>query len=692
MKKKVCLLLALTMILTAIPFSAFAEENYDKQLKEAIVKSRELFSIGKEYDKFNHRINSQEGRRIFYLNWSDSKGKLGSIDVTMTVDGTVLGYGKWKQNVDEKPKLPKVSKEEGLKIAEEFIKKVSPQVAANIKYIDRQQPLNVNSDNYNYYFVRTEKGIPYYGDNIDIYISNSTGEIRNYYVNWDEDLIFQDSKDVISPEKAQKLYREKIGLDLLYKSKYAEEKSTRYLSYAPLNVNLGIDAKDGNVIALYDYAVYNSEDMGSADKAVESELNLAEEKAVEDISDLISQKDAEKVGREILSLDSEYKLEYINLYNNWRNDSDYNWQMEFKKGTSPKEQYVNLRIDAKTKDIISFYKYGPEDVNSKVKYDEKQALNIAKEYIKKVNPDKFESIELLKNFEKQQFPAEQRIYYFNFIRKIDNAYVEGDEILISVDVTNGEIMEYRIDWSKEEFPPKDNLISKDKAYNKLFDDIGMELKYINPYIYDETSKAQKKAILVYGLNSDKPANIDANTGTILNQRGEPFKSPTVVSYKDIDKSYAKEKINILVQYGITLSGEEFKPKEKINQKDFLCLLAKANDPYYRVDDIEGNLYNYLINIGIIKENEKSPEKIVTKEEGIKYIIRALKYDKVADISEIYKDLFNDTKDIDPTLKGYVSIAYGLKIVEGDKGYLNPKEELKREDAANMIYNYLFSGN
>ncbi|NMB27766.1 MAG: S-layer homology domain-containing protein, partial [Tissierellia bacterium] len=56
-----------------------------------------------------------------------------------------------------------------------------------------------------------------------------------------------------------------------------------------------------------------------------------------------------------------------------------------------------------------------------------------------------------------------------------------------------------------------------------------------------------------------------------------------------------------------------------------------------------------------------------------------------------KDLFKDTKDIDPKLKGYVSIAYGLRIVEGAGGKLNPKAELKREDGANMIYNYLFRG-
>ncbi|WP_399326722.1 S-layer homology domain-containing protein [Tissierella sp.] len=43
------------------------------------------------------------------------------------------------------------------------------------------------------------------------------------------------------------------------------------------------------------------------------------------------------------------------------------------------------------------------------------------------------------------------------------------------------------------------------------------------------------------------------------------------------------------------------------------------------------------------------------------------------------------------MKGYINIAYGLKIITGDgKGNINPKYELNREDTANMIYNYIFN--
>ena len=693
MKRKISFLLALTMVLTFIPFSSFAAQNYDKQLKEAIVKSKELFNIGDEYDKFNHNINSYDGKTVFYLNWSDSKGKLGNIDVSMTVDGIVTSYGKWKPTYEEqKPKLPKISRKEGLKIAKNFIKKVSPEFVDKIKYIDTSEPLNVHSGSYGYYFVRVENEIPYYNNNIDIYMDNSTGEVINYYSNWDMDLVFPDAKDIISSEKAQELYKEKIGLSLLYKSNYTREKPKVYLAYGPLNTNLGINAKDGEVVNLNDYLRFYDKnmDMGGRGEAVEEELSPDEKKAIEDITGLISQKDAEKIGREILGLDSKYELGYISLNKNWRDDSYY-WQMDFNKGSDTKAYYANISIDAKTKELISFYKNISMDPNKKVQYNEEQALDIAKEYIKKTNPDKFELIELNKNPVDVRPLEDQRNYNFEFIRKVDNAYVQQDSISILVDAIEGQIIEYRINWSKGDFPPKDNIIPINKAYNILFNDIGMELKYITPHRYSESSKDNKKVILAYGLKSEKPANIDANTGTILNNQGEPFKISTVKSYSDIDKSYAKDKINILAQYGIALPGEKFNPKEKINQRDFLYLLAKANAPYFEVDNENDALYTYVIRAGIIKADEKAPEKIVTKEEGIKYIIRALKYDEIADLNEIYKDLFKDTKDIDPKLKGYVSIAYGLRIVEGAGGKLNPKAELKREDGANMIYNYLFRG-
>lgn len=701
MKRKISLVLALIMVLTIIPSNIFAEVSHDKQLKEAIIKSKELFNIGSEYDKFNQSISSRDGETVFYLNWSDSKEKLGNINVSITAEGLILNYGKWEPTYGEQAtKLPSISKEEGLEIAEAFIKKVSPNLAGNIRYIDTLEPLNIYSNSYNYHFVRIENGIPYYNNNIEIQLDNSTGEINNYYNNWDMDLEFIDTKDIISLEKAEELYKEKIGLDLIYKLGYRDMGQNVFLIYGPLNRDLGINAKDGEIAPVYgDYGLYNkfSQDLGGRGSfdLESAELSPDEEKAIDDISGLISKEEAEKIARETLELDEEYNLNNINLYTSWRNDDEYTWDMYFLKNANDKAYFTDVSINAKTKKLIRFYRSSPIDSDEKAQYNREESLNIAKEFIKKFNSENYSEIELREDLANMNSFEEQKRYSFQFVRKIDNAYVENDGVAIYIDAVNGKVEQYGLTWTNKDFPSNGDVIELDKAYDVLFNDIEIELKYTTGYgydIYGRDPTEKKEAVLVYGLKSDKPANIDANTGNILSDGGEVYKEPRIIRYKDIEGSYARDKINILAQYGITLAGEEFKPKEKIIQKDFLYLLAKAKYPYYGIGDSEDNLYKQLINMGVIKENEKSPEKIVTKEEAVKYIIRALQYDKIADLTEIYKDIFNDTKDITPELKGYISIAYGLGIVQGYNGNLNPKAELKRQDAANMIYNLLFSDN
>lgn len=50
-----------------------------------------------------------------------------------------------------------------------------------------------------------------------------------------------------------------------------------------------------------------------------------------------------------------------------------------------------------------------------------------------------------------KFPDEQ-YYGFNFIRKIDDIYVESDYISIGVDAVSKDISSYNINWYKGEFP------------------------------------------------------------------------------------------------------------------------------------------------------------------------------------------------------------------------------------------------
>jgi hypothetical protein len=92
----------------------------------------------------------------------------------------------------------------------------------------------------------------------------------------------------------------------------------------------------------------------------------------------------------------------------------------------------------------------------------------------------------------------------------------------------------------------------------------------------------------------------------------------------------------------------------------------------------------------VKAGEKAPSSAVTREDAVKFLVRALKYDKVADIKGIYNIPFKDKAGINRKLTGYVAIAAGLGIVDVKSAYFRPKALLTRGESAILIYNYLQS--
>jgi len=700
MKKRLCLLLSITLVLTfALPLQSFAQ--YDEQLENAIKKAKTLFNISDEYDKFDYSINKRGDVTYYYLSWHDSDEEFGNINVTIDSDGFVQNYYSYiPQTQNYESKLPKISKTDGLKIAKAFIEKVAPELADKLEYQESNAPLNVNDRNYHYDFVRVENEVPYYNNNIYISVNNVTGQVKNYGCNWDKSLVFPDKNDILSLEEAKEAFKDKISLELVYRLDYTTEEVKPFLVYTMLDSNEVIDAKTGEVINNRLNIIYER-DLSKTDEMIRNfniELSPEEFEAIENAKGIISEVQAEEFSREFLDISKEYKLNNIYLYNDWNNKDDYIWSLYFQEDSKENPSSASISLDAKTKEVISLYKYTPYSKDEKVKYDKEEALEIANKFLKSIQKDRYDQIEYIDDNQPIYTPLENeempRQISFNFIRKTNDAYFIGDGFNIGVNTVTGEIYQYNSMWYEGELPDTDNTILKDKAYDIFFNDIGYELKYIdhynsNGYIYDENNKEIK---LVYAPKTEKPLNIDAYSGEILYDYGRTYKEDTITTYNDIDDSYAKMQIEILAEYGISLQGTDFMPKQIIKQKDFLYLLAKAKNSYFdRYDNDEEqveNLYDYLTSMGIVKNDEKSPEATVTKQDAVKFIVRALGYDKVANIQGIFKVDFKDAAQISPELLGYVAIAEGLNIVNGSDGNFNPNSNLTREQSAVLIYNFL----
>lgn len=697
-KISILLLAAMIIISGMVPMKAYGENGYDKKLEEAIIKVKKLFNISDKYDKFTSNVNSYDENINFYLNWVDTTGTLDNINVSIDIDGNIISYNSYSSIYKEpSSKLPTYTKDEAQKIAMEFIGKVDPTIAKEIKLVPENYPVNSKDEQYNFNYNRYVNDIPFSQNTVGISVDKYSGVVVNYYSNWDKKLVFPSPSKIISLDKGKEAYKTQIGLKPMYKINRFyyrpmitnDENGDYYLAYSALEQNKGIDAFTGKKVDINYYGPYYDKEKEMAADNVSGGLTPAEQESVDKLSGLLDEKTAEKKAREILKIDETYKLINKNLNSNYRNPSEYTWYMYFQKELSKdKSQYMDIGIDAKTGELLNFHRMVDYGKDAKSTTNRAKALDIAKEYIKKIQPDKINQIEIIED----QYAKDNQISYnFQFIRKTDNIYVENDRIYVGVDGVSGDVNSYTLNWFKGKLPPNDKIIPIDKAYKVLWDEIGLELMYIKTYDYTKPEGQNSEIKLVYSLNPNKPLIISGTTGELLDYSGQPYQEIKPISYKDIDNSYAKDKIQTLAEYGIGFKEAEFKPKDKIKQKDFVYLLWKSMNQY-RTDNItEDDVYKEFISMGYMKESEKDPGKVVTKEEAIRYIIKVMKLDKVAEIDGIYKDIFKDQKDISPDLKGYMNIAYGLKIVSGDgNGNIKPKYELKREDVANMIYNYMFN--
>ena len=702
MKNTLILILVFSIVFSGIiPLKAYGQTVNEENLESIILKLKELFGISNDYDNFVSRVNSYDNQVNYYLSWSDSEEKLPNLNINVDSDGNIISYDKYYNKTTEtESKLPKISKDEALKSALNFIEMVDSKVFKEIELKESSHPRSTRDRYYSFRFIRNIKNIPYNSNTVNISIDMQTGEVSSLYINWDRDIEFPDANNIISLDEAREAYKEKIGLKLVYKQNNRvrimdnEQENRYFLAYSTLGEVRGIDAFTGESINLSYYSIFdqnrNKEEDGVSGAGEAPIITPEEREEIDKLKDLKSIEEAEKEARDILDLDNEYELKRTNLYSSWENIDEFFYSLSFVKVIDEREYYTEISLNAKTLDLKSFYKYTDVDAKAKPAINKAQALELAKDYITQINPDKVDEVEFLGMYRMED---NQQYYGFNFIRKIDGIYVESDGISIGIDAVNKEVNSYNINWYNGKLPAKENIIHIDKAYDVLFSEIGFDLIYNDIYNYETTNIDNNREIrLVYSVNQDKPTIVDAFTGDILNYAGNVYKDSSIPTYTDIDNSYAKNKINTLAEYGIGFSGGNFNPKELIKQKDFLLLLWQSMNPYKALSETDiDEIYQNLIRQNIVKEDEENRERAVNKEEAVKFVIRAMNYEKLAEIPNIYRDIFTDGEDLDPNLKGHMTLAYGLRIINGDGTKLiRPKYELKREDASSIIYNYMFN--
>ncbi|WP_099188634.1 YcdB/YcdC domain-containing protein [Tepidibacter mesophilus] len=687
MKKGIAVILSLVMmVLSFLPSISIAQEN--DGLQKAILDAKNKFNIGDEFKNFEY-YKSNNGKTIWNLNWTTDEKLSRRIAVSIDKDGNVTRYSKHDSKLNYETNINVIGKDEAKKVSDDFIKNVAPNFVGDLKYMDEDNS-TIQSDSYYFNYVRLVNEVPFYDNGVRVVVNKNTKEVIDYNLNYDYNVKFKDANKVIGLDKAKQKYTEELGLKLVYRREYDKD-SKPYLVYtAKYGNSYAIDALTGKKEKIDSNIIYYKNAKNDKIETTNKEevaLSEQEIKAINEASNLISKENADKISREskFIDISSDYELNNYSLNKNYLDSSKFTWYLNY-ISNDKKLGSIHVSIDAVTGDIKGFNKYLPYEAELEAKYNKDYAKKEAEKFLIEFYNDKKDNLKYDDSYDEFydiQENTKPKYYNFKFNRIVNGIEYENNYITIGYDAVQGSLNSLDIVWDDIEFK-KPNVIDMNKAYNILFNKIGLNLEYKKNYNY-QNNKDEEYAKLIYTLDNSVPHNINATNGDIIYNDKRKYKKVENVEYKDINGHYAQSQIQKLREFGIKFDSEFFKPDEKITQSDFLKLYMKTINAYYGEVESMDNMYAYLIREGIISEKDVKPDKIMTKKDALKIIINGLKYESVANIKGIFNCPF---EDVDSDFKGYASIGYGFKIVSGYNGKLNPNEELTRANAAIMIYNYL----
>lgn len=667
MKRFIFALIMAVMILGAC-LSVSAEEMSD-ELKSVIIAVKEKINIPDEYSEFDYSYDNVNGYKRYSLEWvkkekSEENGTYiynpEIIKIITDEKGSIIYYAVSK-NYEEVSISKQKTKQECIKAAEDFIKMIMPDTYSEYKY-DKNDYI----DSSMCIFKRYKNNVSVEFNDIVVIVNKQNLDIIGFGLMNSEyfDSVFDKTDEVINKDKAIDYYLDYADYKPKYQFSYdfyTKEKKV-FLAYGKSDFgNRAVDAKTGDIIDISfgekidrDSYGYNKEMMEEVDAGAGDSERLSEEeiKKIEAAGNLISKETALEEIKKAVPENIKFKdAEYTSLSKNLMEDGDeYIWNISFENG------YAS--INAKTKEIISFYSYDEYDIGTEEEemISEKRQT-AARELIKKLAAEKADKVELSEKSSSN--------YELVFVRKVNGYEFPANNISIIFD-KNDKIVSYSCSWYKSvKFPDDGKLIDRKEAFSKIRNSGGFDLGY---NISDENQ--EKKVVLTYCLKDIEKISpyIDAKTGKELDYNGSEYKSEVDAfeSYPDIVGHWCEKFVNSLRENNIYIKRKMFMPDEKITKKELLNYYATGFS-----DEIRKIYTN---------NNE-----FITRREMCGVISYTLDYKMLTDKENLFKNVFTDVEETDEGF-GDMAAANAMGIITADKdGKFYPDREITNAEAAKIIY-------
>ncbi|MGV8980954.1 YcdB/YcdC domain-containing protein [Clostridium sp.] len=700
-----------------------------KEIAKGIIKT--YFNTVIDESKFNATSNFNTSNyngiktSSWNINW-DMYNASKNINISVTLNaetGEVTAANNYERKTNEENTVPTITVKEAEKISDDFVKKIQPKKYSEYNKKDYSNLGNYGSPNYNFNYVSKVNGIEFDGNNINIEVDGVSGKVVSYYNNWNADLKFPEVKGIVDSKAAVEAFKSETKMSLRYMAfsqnyKYYENKREVKLLYVPeFSKGNMLDAKDGKFIDPFNTAgtsvIKDLNDKEKSDFYSKAKVVVTREKAIEE----------EEAGTLIKSLINKIYgegyviqgLGYQEYAENIGNSGNKTWNASFSKGDMSKSsEGGNISIDALTGEIVNSYKYSNEDYNTSEKFvaklSWKDAYAKAIEVVAKYYPDKVKQIKTQQtHYDYSAYDKMgERSYNFNFTRLANGIEFNDNGINIGFSAVTGNMNSLNCNWDKTiKFPEvKDNLSAKN-ASDLLLSKYKPVLVYTQINKSNNPEKPELEIKLAYRLSDANGmydyANIDALTGKFLNYNGENIDQNIELFKTQIKGSKAEKELSILASKGL-IETADFKLDKKITQIDLIKMLVNARGytPYMveKTADLKfSNIaksdanYKYLqmaVSYGIMEnsEGEFIGDKLVTREELAKTLVKYTNYSKLADHSELFKIDYSDASKISKGNSGYVAIAVAFGFIKIENNEFKPTDNATMEQLAVGVYNAL----
>ncbi|MEG6520457.1 YcdB/YcdC domain-containing protein [Desulfotomaculum sp. 1211_IL3151] len=675
-------------------------------LDQAIAKAKDTFTISNDYERFESGFNTYGERAEWHLNWTRSAEPRGNISVRVNAaTGEIFGMDRWEELPpgQKYSGLPRYSYDESAKFAKEWIQKLLPAYAGQIKLVSNQdQPFYGFGDRgpveYYYNFNRVANGIVFPGNNIYIRISGDTGELLGFGLNWDEKTSFPSAAGRISPTEAEKVIGQNI--ELVYYRPWtngAKDTPVKLVYRVKKGANLMVDAFTGKVVEGQLYEGYDRAMGGEAKKesASRNEMTPAEQAEVDKIKNLLSAEKAMDKVKNIVSVPAELKLMESRLNQDYQYPEQKQWTFHWNNEKNTTDvQSISAAVNAVTGELVYYniWKKGfDERKTAAPAVSVEQARQKAEDFIKKQQPKRLAEIKLDNSLNSDYLEKGiTRNYHFSYLRVVNGIPFTNNGFEIEVDGNTGEITNYQMNWWDVKFPDKSQEIGHAKASSIFLSGGGLGLEYINT----DRGANQPKVNLVYRLKDRPSYLLDAKSGQYLNTRGDVIAPKETTDFTDISGHPGAEAIKQLAKANIVKAADgKFYPDRNITKIEALEMLVASrgwyvSGPYDLLkegkdkEEEKKRLLNAAVSLGIIQPDDtKDLAKELTRLELAKLMINTLDYDGVAKLAQIYTLPTRDAQLVPDQLRGYAALSLGLGLQTDNQGNYVPNENVSRGHAA-----------